>query len=65
MAKTQTPKIALKVTDEATQMHGAAGISQDTPLAHQWLNLRTLRLAGSPDAVHRRQVARAKLKKFI
>jgi len=63
MIKVVGPQIALKVTDQAVQMYGAAGISQDTPLARQWTNLRTLRLADGPDAVHRRQVARAELKK--
>ena len=36
----------------------------DTPLAHMWTHLRTLRLADGPDAVHRRQVARAELKRY-
>jgi acyl-CoA dehydrogenase len=45
-------------------MHGAQGISQDTPLARQWTHLRTLRLADGPDAVHRRQVARTELRKY-
>jgi acyl-CoA dehydrogenase len=62
--KVVAPEIALKITDEAVQMHGAAGISQDTPLARQWTHLRTLRLADGPDAVHRRQVARAELKRY-
>jgi acyl-CoA dehydrogenase len=53
----------LKVVDEAIQLHGAGGISQDTPLADYWMHLRTLRLADGPDAVHRRQVARAELRK--
>lgn len=59
--KVKAPAVALKVTDQAVQMFGAQGISQDTPLARQWLRLRTLRLADGPDAVHRRQVARAEL----
>jgi hypothetical protein len=50
--------MALKVTDEAVQMFGGQGISQDTPLARSWTHLRTLRLADGPDAVHRRQIAR-------
>ena len=62
--KVVAPRVALKVTDEAVQMFGAQGISQDTPLARMWTNLRTLRLADGPDAVHRRQVARAELKKY-
>lgn len=61
--KVVAPRVALKVTDEAVQMFGAQGISQDTPLARQWTHLRTLRLADGPDAVHRRQVARDELKK--
>ncbi|MEO3384765.1 acyl-CoA dehydrogenase family protein [Mesorhizobium sp. CAU 1741] len=62
--KVVAPRVALKVTDEAVQMFGAQGISQDTPLARSWTNLRTLRFADGPDAVHRRQVARDELKKY-
>ena len=62
--KVVAPNAALKVTDEAVQMFGGAGISQDTPLARQWMHLRTLRFADGPDAVHRRQVARVELKKY-
>jgi acyl-CoA dehydrogenase len=62
--KVVAPRVALKVTDEAVQMFGGQGISQDTPLARSWTHLRTLRLADGPDAVHRRQVAREELKKY-
>jgi acyl-CoA dehydrogenase len=62
--KVVAPRMALKVIDEAVQMHGAAGISQDFPLAGMWTHVRTLRLADGPDAVHRRQVARAELKRY-
>lgn len=62
--KVVAPRVALKVTDEAIQMFGGQGISQDTPLARQWTHLRTLRLADGPDAVHRRQIARAELSKY-
>jgi acyl-CoA dehydrogenase len=62
--KVVAPRVALKVTDEAVQMFGAQGISQDTQLARSWTHLRTLRLADGPDAVHRRQVARTELKKY-
>ena len=62
--KVVAPRMALKVLDEAVQMHGAKGISQDVPLAATWTHLRTLRLADGPDAVHRRQVARAELSKY-
>lgn len=62
--KVVAPAVALKITDMAVQMFGAAGVSQDTPLARQWTHLRTLRLADGPDAVHRRQVARAELARY-
>lgn len=62
--KVVAPRMALKVVDEAVQLHGAQGISQDTPLARAWTHLRTLRLADGPDAVHRRQIARNELKRY-
>ncbi|WP_299963287.1 acyl-CoA dehydrogenase family protein [uncultured Roseobacter sp.] len=61
--KVVAPRMALKVIDEAMQMHGGSGISQDTPLAMAWTWQRALRFADGPDAVHRRQVARAELRK--
>jgi len=62
--KVIAPQVALKVIDEAVQMFGGTGVSQDTPLAQAWTHVRTLRLADGPDAVHRRQVARTELKKY-
>lgn len=62
--KVVAPNVALKVIDEAVQMHGGTGVSQDTPLAAAWTGVRTLRLADGPDAVHRRQVARTELRKY-
>ena len=62
--KVVAPLMAGKVVDEAMQLHGAAGISQDFDLANMWTHIRTLRFADGPDAVHRRQVARAELKKY-
>ncbi|WP_372836276.1 acyl-CoA dehydrogenase family protein [Puniceibacterium confluentis] len=63
--KVVAPLMAGKVIDEAMQMHGAGGISQDFDLAHMWTHVRTLRFADGPDAVHRRQVARAELRKYV
>ncbi|KAF0674603.1 acyl-CoA dehydrogenase family protein [Profundibacterium mesophilum] len=60
--KVVAPRMALKVIDEAVQMHGGMGVSQDTGLARAWATARILRLADGPDAVHRRQVARAELR---
>ncbi len=62
--KTVVPNVALQVIDDAIQMHGAAGLSQDFPLAAMYMAARTLRLADGPDAVHRMVVARAELKKY-
>ncbi|MEN0040279.1 MAG: acyl-CoA dehydrogenase family protein [Pseudomonadota bacterium] len=62
--KVAAPLVALKVTDDAMQMFGGLGISQDTPLARQWMHLRTLRFADGPDAVHRRQIARSELRPY-
>jgi acyl-CoA dehydrogenase len=62
--KVIAPRIALEITDEAVQMHGAMGVTQDVPLARMWTSLRTLRLADGPDAVHRRQVARTELRRY-
>jgi acyl-CoA dehydrogenase len=65
MIKTVVPNMTLKVVDEAIQMHGGIGISQDTPLAAIWSGQRTLRLADGPDAVHRMVVGRHELKKYV
>ena len=62
--KVVAPRMALKVIDEAMQMHGGSGISQDFPLAAMWTGQRTLRFADGPDAVHRMVIARDELKKY-
>ena len=62
--KVAVPNMALRVIDRAIQMHGAAGISQDFPLASLWTSQRTLRLADGPDEVHRRVIARKELAKY-
>ena len=63
--KTVVPSMALKVIDDAIQMHGAAGLSQDFPLAAMYMAARTLRLADGPDEVHRMVVARNVLRPYI
>lgn len=63
--KTVVPNMALKVIDDAIQMHGAYGLSQDFPLAVMYMNARTLRLADGPDEVHRMVVARRELKPYV
>ena len=63
--KVIAPRVALEVIDQAVQMHGGAGVSQDFPLARMWTNVRTLRLADGPDAVHRRVISKAELKRYV
>jgi acyl-CoA dehydrogenase len=64
MIKVMAPAMALKVIDRAIQAFGAAGVSEDTPLAALWANARTLRLADGPDEVHKAQLARLELKTY-
>jgi acyl-CoA dehydrogenase len=56
--KVAAPRAASYVVDRAIQVHGAAGVSGDTPLAEMWAQLRTLHLADGPDEVHLRSIAR-------
>ncbi|WP_329108612.1 acyl-CoA dehydrogenase family protein [Micromonospora sp. NBC_01699] len=62
--KIATPAMAEWVIDKAIQAYGAAGVSQDTPLAALWSQARTLRLADGPDEVHRASLARRELRRW-
>ena len=62
--KVAVPNMALSVIDKAIQIHGGAGVSQDTPLARLYAGQRTLRIADGPDEVHRRTIARLELSKY-
>jgi acyl-CoA dehydrogenase len=62
--KIAVPRMTQWVVDRAIQAHGAAGVSQDFPLATLWAHTRTLRLADGPDEVHKRSLARRELKKY-
>ena len=59
-----TPSMAEWVIDKAITAHGAAGVSQDFPLAYLWANARTLRFADGPDEVHKRSLARRELRPY-
>ena len=50
-----------KIIDQAIQMHGATGISQWTPLAEMYTDVRHLRFADGPDEVHWMVVGRHEL----
>jgi acyl-CoA dehydrogenase len=62
--KIAVPSMAEWVIDKAIQGYGAAGVSQDTPLAALWSQARTLRLADGPDEVHRASLARRELRRY-
>jgi acyl-CoA dehydrogenase len=63
--KVVAPRVALDVVDKAIQVHGGAGVSDDTPLAGMWAALRTLRIADGPDEIHIRSVARTELAPYL
>jgi acyl-CoA dehydrogenase len=55
--KVVVPRTTLWVIDKAIQVHGGAGVSNDTPLARMWAAARTLRIADGPDEVHQMVIA--------
>jgi acyl-CoA dehydrogenase len=59
--KVAVPNMALKVIDRAIQVHGAAGVTQFTPLAEMYASMRTLRIADGPDEVHKMTIARREI----
>ena len=64
MIKVVVPRAALRVIDRAIQAHGAAGVSEDFPLASAWAHTRTIRFADGPDEVHRDAIAKLELRKY-
>ncbi len=63
LAKVAVPRAAGAVIDRAIQVHGGAGMSDDTPLAAMYGLHRAMRLFDGPDEVHLRTVARAELRR--
>jgi acyl-CoA dehydrogenase len=64
MIKIVVPRTALRVIDRAIQAHGAAGVSDDVPLASAWAHARSIRLADGPDEVHRDAIAKLELARY-
>lgn len=62
-AKVAVPRAALRVIDDAIQVHGAAGVSDDVPLAAMYGWHRSMRLFDGPDEVHLRTIARTELRR--
>ncbi|ERN54731.1 acyl-CoA dehydrogenase [Alkalihalophilus marmarensis] len=65
MIKVIAPQMALRVIDRAIQAFGAAGVSEDVPLAAMYANIRTLRIADGPDEVHLAAIAKQELKPYL
>ena len=65
MIKVAAPNMACQVIDWAMQVHGGAGVSEDTPLAHMYASARTIRFADGPDEVHRNQIGKLELEQYL
>merc|ERR550537_1785305 len=63
MTKVDAPRMCLKIIDEAIQVHGAHGVSQDSKLGDIYTSVRTIRLADGPDIVHLNTIAKEELKR--
>jgi acyl-CoA dehydrogenase len=65
MIKVAVPTMACQVIDWAIQAFGGGGTSNDFGLASAYATARLLRLADGPDEVHRNQIARMELRKYL
>ena len=65
LIKVAIPRMAQLVVDRAIQVHGGAGVSQDTVLAAMYAGIRTLRIVDGPDEVHIRDIARMEIKPYL
>ena len=63
MTKVDAPRICQKIIDEAIQIHGAHGVSQDSRLTDLYHHVRHVRLADGPDIVHLNTIAKEELKR--
>jgi acyl-CoA dehydrogenase len=64
MIKVAAPNMLCQVLDWAIQAHGAAGVSDDFPLAQAYAYARSVRIVDGPDEVHRNQIGRLELRKY-
>ena len=64
MIKVIAAQMHQRVLDRAMQVHGALGMSDDTPLAAAWRQGRWLRIADGPDEVHKMVIALRELNRF-
>ena len=64
MIKVVAANTYLDVLDRAIQVHGAMGVTNDTPLALMWGHARTLRIVDGPDEVHKMVIARREIRRW-
>lgn len=62
--KVQAANMVMRVLDRAIQLHGAMGMSDDTPIARFWRENRAMRIVDGPDEVHRMQIARREVRRW-
>jgi acyl-CoA dehydrogenase len=62
--KVVAPETLRYVADRAIQIFGAAGLTNEFPLAEFFAMARWLQIADGPDEVHKRSVARAELNRY-
>ena len=60
--KVAAMRAVVGVIDRAIQVHGGAGVSQDTPLASMYKTARPLMIADGPDEVHLTSIAKLELR---
>ncbi len=65
MIKVAAPNMACQVIDWAMQAHGGAGVCDDFGLASAYAGARTLRFADGPDEVHRNQIGKLELARYV
>jgi len=65
MIKVAVPTMACQVIDWAIQAHGGGGVSGEFPLAAAYAHTRALRLADGPDEVHREQIGRLEIGRYM
>jgi acyl-CoA dehydrogenase len=62
--KVVAARLATGIIDRAIQLFGAAGVTDDWPLARMYVHARTLHFVDGPDEVHKRQIARRELRPY-
>ncbi|MEO1628146.1 MAG: acyl-CoA dehydrogenase family protein, partial [Bacteroidota bacterium] len=62
--KVHTANVLQKVLDHAIQLHGALGMTDDTPLAYWYRHERAAKIYDGPDEIHKKAIAKSSLRKY-